>query len=67
MAFSARQFARDDLPRLNAFISANAIARGAMPVYLMTTAGFDTPAQALYESCGFVRVGTCRTYLKRLA
>jgi ribosomal protein S18 acetylase RimI-like enzyme len=30
------------------------------------TAGFNAPAQALYESCGFVRIGTCRTYLKRL-
>ena len=28
------------------------------------TAGFNAPAQALYEACGFVRVGTCRTYLK---
>jgi ribosomal protein S18 acetylase RimI-like enzyme len=28
------------------------------------TAGFNAPAQALYESCGFVRVGTCRTFLK---
>lgn len=31
------------------------------------TAGFNEPAQALYESCGFARIGTCRTYLKRLA
>jgi ribosomal protein S18 acetylase RimI-like enzyme len=28
------------------------------------TAGFNAPAQGLYESCGFVRVGTCRTFLK---
>ncbi len=28
------------------------------------TAGFNAPAQALYESCGFVRVGTCRTFMK---
>ncbi len=28
------------------------------------TAGFNAPAQALYEACGFVRVGTCRTFLK---
>jgi GNAT superfamily N-acetyltransferase len=38
-----------------------------MRVARVATAGFNTPAQALYESCGFVRVGTCRTYLKRLA
>jgi ribosomal protein S18 acetylase RimI-like enzyme len=30
------------------------------------TAGFNAPAQALYESCGFVRVGTCRTFMKVL-
>jgi len=28
------------------------------------TAGFNGPAQALYESCGFERIGTCRTFLK---
>ncbi|MFV2090482.1 MAG: GNAT family N-acetyltransferase [Pseudomonadales bacterium] len=28
------------------------------------TAGFNTPAQALYESCGFARVDTARTYMK---
>jgi ribosomal protein S18 acetylase RimI-like enzyme len=38
-----------------------------MRVARVGTAGFNAPAQALYESCGFVRVGTCRTYLKRLA
>ncbi len=31
------------------------------------TAGFNAPAQALYESCGFQRIGTCRTFIKRLA
>jgi len=30
------------------------------------TAGFNAPAQALYEACGFERVGTCRTYMKVL-
>jgi len=30
------------------------------------TAGFNAPAQALYESCGFERVGTCRTLMKVL-
>ncbi len=31
------------------------------------TAGFNAPAQLLYESCGFQRIGTCRTFIKRLA
>ena len=30
------------------------------------TAGFNAPAQALYESCGFERICTCRTYMKVL-
>jgi ribosomal protein S18 acetylase RimI-like enzyme len=30
------------------------------------TAGFNTPAQALYESCGFERIGTLRTFMKVL-
>ena len=30
------------------------------------TAGFNAPAQALYESCGFERVGTLRTFMKVL-
>ena len=30
------------------------------------TAGFNAPAQALYEACGFVRAGTCRTFMKVL-
>jgi ribosomal protein S18 acetylase RimI-like enzyme len=30
------------------------------------TAGFNAPAQALYESCGFERIGTCRTFMKVL-
>ena len=33
----------------------------------VSTAGFNHPAQRLYESAGFARVGTLRTYLKRLA
>lgn len=37
MTFSAHQFTRDDLPRLNAFISANAAAHAPAPVYLMTS------------------------------
>jgi Predicted acetyltransferase len=28
------------------------------------TAGFNAPAQALYESCGFFCVGSCRTFMK---
>ncbi len=32
----------------------------------VSTAGFNAPAQALYESCGFKSIGTCRTFLKRL-
>jgi ribosomal protein S18 acetylase RimI-like enzyme len=30
------------------------------------TAGFNAPAQALYESCGFERIGTLRTFMKVL-
>jgi ribosomal protein S18 acetylase RimI-like enzyme len=30
------------------------------------TAGFNAPAQALYESCGFVKVATCRTFIKQI-
>jgi hypothetical protein len=37
MAFSAHQFGREDLPRLNAFISGNAVARAPVPIYLMTS------------------------------
>jgi mycothiol synthase len=37
MTFSAHQFGREDLPRLNAFISANAVARAPVPIYLMTS------------------------------
>ena len=28
------------------------------------TAGFNAPAQALYESCGFRRTGACRTFMR---
>src|SRR5262249_33836487 len=31
------------------------------------TAGFNAQAQALYDSCGFVRVGTIRSYVKDLS
>jgi ribosomal protein S18 acetylase RimI-like enzyme len=30
------------------------------------TAGFNAPAQALYEGCGFVRTDTLRTFMRRL-
>jgi ribosomal protein S18 acetylase RimI-like enzyme len=30
----------------------------------VSTAGFNAPAQRLYESCGFERIDTARTYLK---
>ena len=30
------------------------------------TAGFNTPAQSLYEGCGFQRTGTMRTFMRRL-
>jgi hypothetical protein len=29
------------------------------------TAGFNTPAQWLYEGCGFERTGTMRTFMRR--
>jgi ribosomal protein S18 acetylase RimI-like enzyme len=32
----------------------------------VSTAGFNAPAQALYESCGFKQVGIERTYMKKL-
>jgi ribosomal protein S18 acetylase RimI-like enzyme len=32
----------------------------------VSTAGFNAPAQRLYESCGFERIDTMRTYLKRI-
>jgi ribosomal protein S18 acetylase RimI-like enzyme len=32
----------------------------------VSTAGFNTPAQALYESCGFKQAGIERTYMKKL-
>ena len=32
----------------------------------VSTAGFNAPAQRLYESCGFERIDTARTYLKRI-
>ena len=37
-----------------------------MRVARVGTAGFNAPAQALYASCGFERIGTLRTYLKVL-
>ena len=33
----------------------------------VSTAGFNTPAQALYESCGFEQAGVERTFMKKLA
>ncbi len=33
----------------------------------VSTAGFNAPAQALYESCGFQQVGVERTFMTRLA
>ena len=33
----------------------------------VSTAGFNHPAQALYESCGFERVDTERTFIRKLA
>jgi ribosomal protein S18 acetylase RimI-like enzyme len=32
----------------------------------VNTAGFNAPAQALYESCGFTRIDTARTFIKAL-
>lgn len=32
----------------------------------VSTAGFNTPAQGLYRSCGFAQIDTLRTFLKRL-
>jgi len=32
----------------------------------VSTAGFNAPAQRLYEACGFERIDTMRTYLKRI-
>lgn len=32
----------------------------------VSTAGFNAPAQALYESCGFRQVGVERTFMKKL-
>ena len=37
MALSTAPFARGDLPQLHAFISANAVARAPVPIYLMTS------------------------------
>ena len=33
----------------------------------VSTAGFNAPAQRLYESCGFERIDTARTYIKRIS
>ena len=62
MTVSARTFKRPDLPALLDFVSGIAATRAPWP----GTAGFNAPAQALYESCGFERIGTCRTYLNKL-
>ena len=37
MNFASTPFTRTDLPQLNAFISANAVARAPVPIYLMTS------------------------------
>ena len=37
MTFTATPFTRGDLPQLHAFISANAVARAPVPIYLMTS------------------------------
>jgi ribosomal protein S18 acetylase RimI-like enzyme len=37
---------------------------GATSAYLGVDTGNHNRAMALYESCGFVRVGTCRTFMK---
>lgn len=55
---SARQVICEGLRRLR--------ARG-MHSAQVETAGFNTPAQALYESCGVRELGRCLTYMKRVA
>ena len=69
MTFSAHPFARDDLPRLNAFISSNAAARAPAPVYLMTSdvawrmpgSASKTEPAPVARRCGSRRLRLVRT------